>query len=33
VALTLFTLTRDRIAAMAAGLTFPAIPYVLRWSS
>jgi hypothetical protein len=32
-ALTLFTLTRDRIAAMAAGLTFPAIPYVLRWSS
>jgi hypothetical protein len=33
VALTLFTLTRDRIAAMSAGLTFPAIPYVLRWSS
>jgi ABC-type glycerol-3-phosphate transport system permease component len=33
VALTIFTLTRDRIAAMAAGLTFPAIPYVLRWSS
>ncbi len=33
VALTLFTLTRDRIAAVAAGLTFPAIPYVLRWSS
>lgn len=33
VSLTLFTLTRDRIAAMAAGLTFPAIPYVLRWSS
>jgi len=33
VALTLFTLTRDRISAMAAGLTFPAIPYVLRWSS
>ena len=33
VALTLFALTRDRIAAMAAGLTFPAIPYVLRWSS
>ena len=33
VALTLFTLTRDRIAAMAAGLTFPAIPYVMRWSS
>ncbi|HEV2094329.1 MAG TPA: ABC transporter permease subunit [Rubrobacter sp.] len=33
VALTLFALTKDRIAAMAAGLTFPAIPYVLRWSS
>lgn len=33
VALTLFALTRDRIAAVAAGLTFPAIPYVLRWSS
>ena len=33
VALTLYTLTRDRIAALAAGLTFPAIPYVLRWSS
>ena len=33
VALTLFTLTRDRISAVAAGLTFPAIPYVLRWSS
>lgn len=33
VALTLFTLTKDRIAAVAAGLTFPAIPYVLRWSS
>ena len=33
VALTLFTLTRDRISAMAAGLTFPAIPYVMRWSS
>jgi ABC-type glycerol-3-phosphate transport system permease component len=33
VALTLFTLTKDRIAAMAAGLTFPAIPYVMRWSS
>ncbi len=33
VALTLYTLTKDRIAAMAAGLTFPAIPYVLRWSS
>src|SRR3712207_2832063 len=33
VALTLFALTRDRIAAMAGGLTFPAIPYVLRWSS
>ena len=33
VALTLFTLTKDRIAAMAAGLTFPAVPYVVRWSS
>ena len=33
VALTLHTLTRDRIAALAAGLTFPAVPYVLRWSS
>lgn len=33
VALTLFTLTKDRIAAMAAGLTFPTIPYVMRWSS
>ena len=33
VALTLYTLTKDRIAALAAGLTFPAIPYVLRWSS
>ena len=33
VSLTLYTLSRDRIAAMAAGLTFPAIPFVLRWSS
>ena len=33
VAMTLFALTRDRIAAIAAGLTFPAIPYVMRWSS
>jgi len=33
VGLTLHTLTRDRIAAVAGGLIFPAIPYVMRWSS
>ena len=33
VGLTLHALTRDRIAAMAGGLIFPAIPYVVRWSS
>jgi hypothetical protein len=33
VGLTLHTLTRDRIAAVAGGLIFPAMPYVVRWSS
>ena len=33
VGLTLHALTRDRIAAIAGGLIFPAIPYVVRWSS
>src|ERR687898_859402 len=33
VGLTLHALTRDRIAALAGGLIFPAIPYVVRWSS
>ncbi len=33
VGLTLHTLTRDRIAALAGALIFPAMPYVVRWSS
>ena len=33
VGLTLQTLTRDRIAALAGALIFPAMPYVVRWSS
>ena len=33
VGLTLHTLTRDRLAAVAGGLIFPSMPYVVRWSS
>ena len=33
VGLTLHTLTKDRIAALAGALVFPAMPYVVRWSS
>jgi hypothetical protein len=33
VGLTLHALTRDRIASIAGGLIFPAMPYVVRWSS
>jgi len=33
VGLTLHALTRDRIAALAGALVFPAMPYVVRWSS
>src|SRR5215204_6586273 len=33
VGLTLHALTKDRIAAIAGGLIFPAMPYVVRWSS
>jgi hypothetical protein len=33
VGLTLHALTRDRLAAVAGGLLFPAMPYVVRWSS
>jgi hypothetical protein len=33
VGLTLHALTRDRLAAAAGGLIFPAMPYVVRWSS
>jgi hypothetical protein len=33
VGLTLHALTRDRLAAIAGGLIFPAMPYVVRWSS
>jgi hypothetical protein len=33
VGLTLHALTRDRIAALAGAMIFPAIPYVVRWSS
>jgi hypothetical protein len=33
VGLTLHTLTRDRTAAIAGGLIFPAMPYVVRWSA
>jgi Dolichyl-phosphate-mannose-protein mannosyltransferase len=33
VGLTLHALTRDRIAALAGALIFPAMPFVVRWSS
>ncbi len=33
VGLTLHALTRDRLAAIVGALIFPAIPYVVRWSS
>ena len=33
IALTTHALTRDRVASIAAGLTFPAIQYVAFWSS
>jgi hypothetical protein len=33
VGLTLHALTKDRIAAVAGALIFPAMPYVVRWSS
>jgi dolichyl-phosphate-mannose-protein mannosyltransferase len=33
VGLTLHALTRDRLAAVAGALIFPAMPYVVRWSS
>jgi hypothetical protein len=33
VGLTLHTLTRDRVAALAGAMIFPAVPYVVRWSS
>jgi hypothetical protein len=33
VGLTLHALTKDRIASIAGGLIFPAMPYVVRWSS
>ena len=33
VGLTLHALTRDRLAALAGALIFPAMPYVVRWSS
>ena len=33
VGLTLQALTRDRVASIAGGMIFPAMPYVLRWSS
>ena len=33
VGLTLNALTRDRIASIAGGLIFPAMPYVVRWSA
>lgn len=33
VGLTLHTLTKDRLAAVAGGLIFPSMPYVVRWSS
>ena len=33
VGLTLHALTRDRIASVAGALIFPAMPYVVRWSS
>jgi hypothetical protein len=33
VGLTLNALTKDKIAAIAGGLIFPAMPYVVRWSS
>jgi 4-amino-4-deoxy-L-arabinose transferase-like glycosyltransferase len=33
VGLTLHALTRDRLASVAGALIFPAMPYVVRWSS
>jgi hypothetical protein len=33
VGLTLHALTRDRLASLAGALIFPAMPYVVRWSS
>jgi hypothetical protein len=33
IGLTLHTLTKDRLAAVAGALIFPAMPYVVRWSS
>lgn len=33
VGLTLHALTRDRLAAVAGAMIFPAMPYVVRWSS
>ena len=33
VGLTLHALTRDRLAALSGALIFPAMPYVVRWSS
>jgi ABC-type glycerol-3-phosphate transport system permease component len=33
IAMTLRALTGDRVGSAAGGLTFPAIPYVLHWSS
>ena len=33
VGLTLHALTRDRLASLAGALIFPALPYVVRWSS
>jgi len=33
IALTLHVLTRDRIASVASGLSFLAVPYVVQWSS
>lgn len=33
ISLALFTLTRDRLAALLSGLTFMAFPYVLHWTA
>ncbi len=33
VGLTLHALTRDRLAALSGAMVFPAMPYVVRWSS
>jgi hypothetical protein len=33
IGLTLHALTRDRLASLAGALIFPAMPYVVRWSS